>query len=107
MLQLFLLLISWIGVDAVAFDSSRGVEEYLADKENKVRLLASDALRLALDREECGTGNLLQECFLFLCPLHSALKLLVWLLYPKETSGLEFFFWLQRGAVVIQISSAP
>lgn len=52
-LQSFLLLMSWIGDDAAAADSS--VQEYLVDEENKVRLLASDALRLALDREDCGT----------------------------------------------------
>ena len=57
-LQFSLLLISWIGdvAAATAADSSLEVEEYLVEKENKVRLLASDALRLALDREECGTA---------------------------------------------------
>jgi len=60
-LQAFLLLMSWIGDDAAtaaAADSS--LEEYLVDKENKVRLLASDALRLALDREDCVL-NLLEK----------------------------------------------
>jgi hypothetical protein len=75
-LQLFLLLISWIGDDALAAaaDSVVGAEEYLVERENKVRLLASDALRLALDREECGTGNLLVGLF---CSLRSALWLSV------------------------------
>lgn len=73
-LQSFLLLMSWIGEDAAsvaAADSS--VEEYLVDQENRVRLLASDALRLALDRQDCGTvsrtgANCARNLIIFLFP---------------------------------------
>lgn len=68
-LQLFLLLISWIGDDALAAaaDSVLGAEEYLVERENKVRLLASDALRLALDREECGLSQCARSCSRHAC----------------------------------------
>lgn len=64
-LQSFLLLMSWIGDDAAAADSS--VQEYLVDEENKVRLLASDALRLALDREDCGLSQCARSCARHVC----------------------------------------
>lgn len=50
--SLLLLSVAWRGRAAV--DSSLIEEQYLMHKEDEVRLLATDALRLALDRQDCG-----------------------------------------------------